>query len=173
MTVIARPGGFEQSSPDMDVTVRKAGSESDIEFISRRFQETIALWEDYRVTEKSIVEQKGKVREWIRDEKMHLTVAVGPDGTTLGFNSLHVTKTYNGDPLGKIIILYVCPEYRKHGIGRHLKQEGENWMRSKGAQQVLTEIDARNSRMLQINKKAGFRTKSYMLVKDLSESDAC
>lgn len=151
----------------MPVTVRRASAEADVAFISERFQETIALWEDYEVTPESVRKQAETVRKWITDEKMHITVAELPGGELAGFNSLYVMKDYAGKPLGKIIILYVLPGHRGKGIAKELKLEGEDWLRGKGVGQVLTEIDAKNERMLEITRAAGFRPKSHSFVRDL------
>lgn len=65
------------------------------------------------------------------------------------------------------MILYVHPDHRGQGVARRLKLEGEDWLRTQGARQVVTEIDAKNERMLAINRKAGFAVKSYVMVRDL------
>jgi GNAT superfamily N-acetyltransferase len=151
----------------MPTAVREAATELDRQFIAERFEETVALWEDYEVTADSVAKRLSQVDEWLADEKMHLTVAVTSDDEPVGFNSLYLTKDYDGKALGKIVIMYVLPEHRRSGIARRLKLEGEAWLRAKGATQVTTEIDAKNERMLDISKKAGFRIKSHTFVREL------
>jgi len=150
----------------MPITVRLAGSDADIRFIAERFQETIALWEDYEVTPEKIAKQAEAVRKWAGDEKMHVTVAE-EDGNRIGFNTLYVMEDYSGRGMGKIIILFVIPEARGRGAAKALKLEGEDWLKARGVTQVMTEIDAKNERMLEINKKAGFRVKSHTFVRDI------
>ncbi len=70
----------------MKVTIREANSPADIDFIARHFEETIALWENYEVTEESIAERRKSVGEWIKQSHTHLTVALAPDGQVIGFN---------------------------------------------------------------------------------------
>ncbi|MFC1679152.1 GNAT family N-acetyltransferase [Elusimicrobiota bacterium] len=151
----------------MDTTVAPATSEEHLDFIANHFEETIALWEEYQVTPKSVQKRKDQIKKWAAEENVHLTVASGRQAGVVGFNSLFVSKDYSGIAYGKIVILYVVPEHRGKGIAAKLKQEGESWLRSQGVKKVITEIDAKNERMLDINKKAGFRIKSHTFERDI------
>lgn len=151
----------------MAITVRPAASDEELAYAARRFEETIALFERYDATQERIAERVEQMRGWIGKAEAHVTVARTGDGRLVGFNSLFVTKDYDGTPLGKIVILYVDADHRRTGVARALKDEGEAWLRGRGVTRVVTEIDARNERMLEINRRAGFRVKSYTLVKDL------
>jgi GNAT superfamily N-acetyltransferase len=169
LSVAPVPSGAKGADTVMDITpeigVREA-RETDLDFIAARFEETIALWEEYEVTAASVAKQRANIEGWLAKEEMHLTVAC-LEGAPVGWNSLYITRDYSGRPLGKIIILYVVPEHRGRGIARRLKEEGEAWLRAAGARQVITEIDAKNERMLEINRRAGFTVKSHTLVRDL------
>lgn len=151
----------------MQIHICKAATDSDIEFVAKHFEETVSLWEDYSATEKSIAARVESVKKWLDDDNAHVTVAIADDGQILGFNTLWIFDGYSGEKLGKICILYVLPEFRGQAVAKQLKDEGEEWMRSKGAIAVITEIDAKNKRMLTISKKAGFAIKSYVLQKKL------
>ncbi len=151
----------------MNTKIRDAATGDDIEFIAKRFEETISLWEDYEVTKESVAKRIEMVEKWLEEDNVHVTVAVTEDDEIIGFNSLWVFDGYSGEKLGKICILYVLPERRGHGVARQLKIEGEKWMHSMGAIAVITEIDAKNMRMLEIAKKAGFEIKSFVLQKKL------
>lgn len=153
----------------MKISVRPARSEEDFEFIAQYFEATIALWEDYVVTPASIAKQKEQLQSWGNKDNAHLSIALTPELKHVGFNSLYISKSYDGSPYGKIVILYVLPEFRSQGIAAQLKKEGETWLKSQGVNKVQTEIDAQNQRMLEINQKAGFRIKSYTLEKTLDE----
>lgn len=134
-------------------TIQRAQTQADIDFIAEHFEATIALFEPYEVSPDSIAKRRVEVTEWIASEHMHITVAVRPDGRPVGFNTIHLTADYCGRPLGKILILFVHPEHPEH--------------RDQGATEVLTEIDAQNQRMLDINRRAGFELKSYVLTRKL------
>lgn len=151
----------------MQNKVVRATSEEHLDFIARHFEETIALWEDYQVTRESVRKRKEQLKDWITDKNVHLTVATGPGQEAVGFNSLFITKDYSGNEYGKIVILFVLPEHRGKGIGASLKVDGESWLRSRGVKKVITEIDAKNERMLEISKKNGFRIKSYTFEKEI------
>ena len=152
---------------DMDIKIQPADTDRRIRFVARFFEETIALWEKYEVTPESVAERVEQVREWVTKENSHITVAVTDEGDIVGFNSLFISKGYDGEPFGKIVILFVLPEFRRKGIAAQLKQEGEDWLRAQGVTKVITEIDAKNERMLEINRKVGFRVKSYTLEREI------
>ncbi len=149
------------------MAIREATSEADIGFIARHFEDTIALWENYEVTKKSVTDREKLVSEWIAQAHTHFTVALAPDEGIVGFNSLWITEGNTKENCGKICILYVLPEYRGQGIARQLKLEGEKWLKSRGIRRVVTEIDAKNDRMLKISRQAGFRIKSLVMEKKL------
>lgn len=102
------------------------------------------------------------------DEKVYLRTA-SIHNETAGFNSLYLTEDYNGSLIGKILIFFVSPEHRDRGIAKALKDDGLNWFLAKGITKIVTEIDAKNKRMLDINNQAGFKIKSYVLEKELSQ----
>ncbi len=149
----------------MDIIIQEAKSEADIDFIAKHFEETIALWENYEVTEKSIDNKKKSVKEWIKQTNTHITVALTSNGKIIGFNSLWITEGNSGEKCGKICILYIIPEYWGKGVAHKLKVEGEAWLKSQGIKRVITEIDAKNERMLKISKDAGFKIKSFLMEK--------
>ena len=138
-----------------------------IMFIAKRFEETISLWKDYEVTLESASKRVAQLTEWIKDATVHVTVAVTPENLAVGFNSLYVAKDYSGNPFGKIVIPYVSPEFRRQGVAAALKGEGETWLVSQGVTRVVAEIVAKNTRMLEINKKAGFRIKRFTMERKL------
>lgn len=150
-----------------NIKIIVATTDIHIDYIARHYEETISLWENYQVTDVSIAKRKEQIRKWISDDDVHLTVAINHDGQPVGFNSLYIMTDYSGIKFGKIVILYVSPEYRNQGVARQLKIETETWLISKGISAVITEIDAKNERMLEINEKAGFSIKSYTFVKTL------
>jgi GNAT superfamily N-acetyltransferase len=141
--------------------------EEDLKFIAEGFENTIALWEEYQVTQEKVAKRMEFLRKWGEDENIHLTVVLDKNNQCRGFNSVHCIRDYNNNPMGKIIILYIQPEYRKMGLAKLLKEEGEEWLRQKGATAVLTEIDAANQRMLEIIPQAGFVKKSTTFIKQL------
>ncbi|MBN2383007.1 GNAT family N-acetyltransferase [bacterium] len=155
---------------EIDIAIVPATSEAHFSFIAQHFEETIALWEDYQVSSKSVQGRKDQLKKWIADDKVHLTVAVCKDEDVVGFNSLFITNDYSGNAYGKIVILYVLPEHRGKMIAASLKREGESWLKSRGITKVVTEIDAKNRRMLEISEKAGFQIKSYTFEKQIADS---
>lgn len=156
----------------MTIEIRPPRHEGELHFIAEGFEETIACWEDYQVTPERIAARVTQLNEWIENPDFHLVIALTSSGMPAGFNSLSAIRNYNGEPMGKVIILWVNPRFRRLGIGRALKREGEAWMRSRGIRRVRTEIDARNERMLQINQAAGFKIKSYVFERLLEDVES-
>ncbi|MBI5622538.1 MAG: GNAT family N-acetyltransferase [Elusimicrobia bacterium] len=145
----------------MKTDIVPATTKEHFAFIAKRFEETITLWENYKATPTSVRKRKAQLLKWSKDKNVHLTVALGPSRKTVAFNSVYISKDYSGNAYGKIVILYVLPNFRGNGIAASLKAEGETWLRSMEVTKILTEIDAKNARMLKLNKKAGFKIKSY------------
>ena len=91
----------------MPSTILDATTDEHFRFIAERFEETIALWEDYEVTSESVAKRQRDITEWGGNEKVHLTVATDSEGAPVGFNSLFISEDYNGLPYGKIVILFL------------------------------------------------------------------
>jgi len=71
---------------------------------------------------------------------------------------LHIVRRFEEwEQIGAhIVALWVHPAYRKIGIARKLKTDGESWAKSVGATFMNTNIHAGNRRMLELSEQAGF-----------------
>jgi GNAT superfamily N-acetyltransferase len=73
--------------------------------------------------------------------------------------AIHVLRRFEECELigAHIAGLWVSEPYRRRGIARRLKELGEAWARSVGADFMNTNVRATNSVMLDINEQFGFR----------------
>ena len=76
------------------------------------------------------------------------------------------THEYEG-PAAHIAGLWVHPDYRRLGIARRLKSDGEDWARSVGARFLNTNLEAENEGMLRLDQEQGFRVFRLNMRKDL------
>lgn len=75
----------------------------------------------------------------------------------------------HSDHVGYLEGWYVEPEFRKHGIGRKLVAEAENWARRSGATEMASDAEIGNEMSLRAHVRLGYQETSRLvhLRKDL------
>jgi len=75
----------------------------------------------------------------------------------------------HSDHVGYIEGWFVEPEFRKHGIGRKLVAEAENWARKNGATEMASDAEVGNEMSLRAHVRLGYQETSRLvhLRKDL------
>jgi len=75
----------------------------------------------------------------------------------------------HSDHVGYLEGWFVEPEFRKHGIGRKLVAEAENWARRNGATEMASDAEIGNEMSLRAHVKLGYQETSRLvhLRKDL------
>lgn len=75
----------------------------------------------------------------------------------------------HSDHVGYLEGWFVEPEFRKHGIGRRLVAEAENWARKNGATEMASDAEVGNEMSLRAHVRLGYKETSRLvhLRKDL------
>ncbi len=97
--------------------------------------------------------EAARERETVQDT--HAGVALHEE-RIVGLHLLRRFEEYEGCG-AHIAGLWVDPTYRRMGIARRLKQQGEAWARSVGATFLNTNVMPDNDAMLRLNAAEGFR----------------
>jgi GNAT superfamily N-acetyltransferase len=84
----------------------------------------------------------------------------------VGLHVLRFGEEYEG-PAAHIAGLWVHPDYRRIGIARKLKADGEAWARRRGAKFLNSNVMPENAAMLRLNEAEGFRVFRLNMRKDL------
>lgn len=84
----------------------------------------------------------------------------------MGLHLLRFFEETEG-PAAHIAGLWVHPDYRRIGIARRLKADGEAWARGVGARFLNTNVVPENAAMLRLNEAEGFRVFRFNMRKDL------
>lgn len=82
----------------------------------------------------------------------------------VGFHAILLKEDPKGK-YGSIGTFWVHSDYRKQGIGRRLKQLGEEWARANDCAFIQTGVHIVNERMLEINREAGYTLHSVNMRK--------
>ena len=147
-------------------TVRREG---DAEFLAYQ-----RLFWDLPLSQNPYFERRTDefVESWARSARERET----PDNTfsgialhgekIVGLHLLRFYEEYEG-PAAHIAGLWVHPDYRRIGIARRLKIDGEAWARSVGARFLNTNVMPENAAMLRLNQAEGFHVFRLNMRKDL------
>ena len=74
----------------------------------------------------------------------------------IGFHVLYlIDKAFA--KISNISTFWIHPDFRQQGIGKKLKQMGEEWSRENNCDYIQTNVHRLNDRMIQINEDAGFQ----------------
>ncbi len=90
-----------------------------------------------------------------------------------GFIHMSVRSEYvegsDADETAYLEAIFVCPEYRKQGIGSLLLHHGEAWAKSLGFRQIASDTEAGNLTGQRFHGTAGFREVNRIVcyVKDI------
>jgi GNAT superfamily N-acetyltransferase len=120
----------------------------------------------WKVTEVGITQWVKRIHEFKNTNKMYLLFAKMPDGEIVGFHWLRLYEMHNSE-LVNIDSLWVSDKYRNNGIGRGLKERGEDWAKSKGAIKITTNVFYDNKKMIDFNLKLGFKAEAVNMSKKL------
>ena len=72
-----------------------------------------------------------------------------------------------GDRHSYVLVLYVLPEHRRHGLATGLLATAQAWAQARGDRQIGLQVFADNTAALALYRKLGYRTHSLWLAKPL------
>jgi len=141
--------------------------ENKIEIIAKIHEERPIVWQDgYQVSEESLRKSIRYLKDKVSDPDFFLCISETESGEIVGFHWLKL-ESKNDIDFGHIGSLWVSEGYRKQGIGKRLKAEGEKWSIQQGAQYLLTEVFSENREMIKFNQDYGFHTGHVIMKKNL------
>ncbi|GAB4377203.1 MAG: GNAT family N-acetyltransferase [Elainellaceae cyanobacterium] len=76
-----------------------------------------------------------------------------------------------GDRHAYIFLLYVCPEFRRAGIGSALMQQAEVWAKQRGDRRIGLQVFYHNQPALHLYEKLGYQIQSIWMMKPLKQGD--
>lgn len=106
-------------------------------------------------------------------ETQLVLAAEAADGKLVGFLEASIrpfVEDCHTDHVGYLEGWFIEPEFRKHGIGRKLVRQAEQWARRKGCTEMASDSEMGNNTSLQAHLKLGYDISSKLihLRKDLS-----
>ncbi|MDK2843188.1 MAG: hypothetical protein PWQ17_2695 [Anaerophaga sp.] len=122
--------------------------------------------DDHEVSDDRIQRRIEDLKTKITDSGFYLLMAQAPSGDLIGFHWLEIEEE-NKRRIGHIGSLWVAQKYRRQGIGKKMKEKAEVWAKKAGAEELRTEVYFANSRMIEYNKKLGYRPGQVIMTKDL------
>ncbi len=126
------------------------------------------LWD-----ESSDDEHRVEMLDIYEHNETQLVLVVETDnGKLVGFLEASIrpfVEDCHSDHVGYLEGWFVEPEYRKHGIGRHLVKTAENWAREKGCTEMASDSEIGNDLSLSAHQNLGYEETSRLvhLRKDL------
>jgi aminoglycoside 6'-N-acetyltransferase I len=126
------------------------------------------LWEG-----SSDEEHKVEMRDIYEHKETQLVlVAETEDGKLIGFLEASIrpfVEDCHSEHVGYLEGWFVVSAYRRHGIGRKLVREAENWARKKGCEEMASDAEIGNDLSLEAHLKLGYEETSRLvhLRKDL------
>lgn len=78
-------------------------------------------------------------------------------------------KTPHGLMAAHIQTLWVDPDFRKQGIAKSLKAQGEQWAKEQKLDHISTFVHGKNGSMMALNETLGFELVGYKLRKKISK----
>ncbi len=126
------------------------------------------LWD-----ESSDDEHRVEMLDIYEHNETQLVLVVETDnGKLVGFleaSTRPFVEDCHSDHVGYLEGWFVEPEYRKHGIGRHLVKTAENWAREKGCTEMASDSEIGNDLSLSAHQNLGYEETSRLvhLRKDL------
>ena len=146
-----------------DIRDLDCGSENELRLCAIAYLTSPLEWDsEYNYREETL---NGVIQQFTdQKSKKKLLVATCLE-KVVGFHWLELS-TMHEVLMGKIHSLWVHKDYRNLGIAKRLKQTGEEWAKTHGAESMYTRVSTDNSKMLSINEKYGFKAKSINMFKD-------
>lgn len=78
------------------------------------------------------------------------------------------TDPASGERYWQVLLLYVCPNYRRQGIGTALVRQAEAVARARGDRRVGLQVLSDNQPALGLYKKLGYRPQALQLMREIS-----
>ena len=141
-------------------------SETELGFIAEQDSKIPLLYDpEYVWSDSSIAARTRFYKDHVHDDDF-FEVALDADDLI----AFHIVKKIPYPPdlsAGAIITLWVAPKYRGQRIAKTLKDRAEAWARKQDFAFLQTDVHSTNSKMISINKKAGYNVIQYTMRKPL------
>jgi len=160
-----------------DITIRRADSKD--------MDAVCALWMDlaedqFRMDDRFALSSDARTRwrndypMWIKD-RTHLLLIAVTDAGAAGF--MHCRRFAPGAmfidvPEVYVEAIYVCPDYRRQGLGREFLQMAREWSTAIGAERLRFNILARNDGAIRFWESAGSDPAMIMATISLLDTSA-
>ena len=99
--------------------------------------------------------------EWILgSDHYECLVVVDDDHEIIGFMELSLRNIVDGcvgGPVGYIEGLYLKPDQRGKGYGKHLVGEAASWFKDRGCTEMATDAEIQDTNAQEFYKRAGFK----------------
>ena len=141
-------------------------SEAEMIFIADTDTQIPAKFDDeFPTDEKMILERLKHFKEKFNQEDFF---QVALDGQKIvGFHLIKKHSHFNNKNVGNVYTLWVSSEYRRSGIAKELKRQGEAWAKNSNLDHLYTWVHVDNSKMLNLNKKLGYEPTNIKMVKKI------
>lgn len=99
-------------------------------------------------------------------DSQFVAIAEGEDGRPVGFLEASIrpfVEDCHTDHVGYLEGWFVEPEYRFHGVGRHLVRAAEDWARKKGCTEMASDAEIGNDISLEAHQKLGYEETSRLV----------
>lgn len=99
-------------------------------------------------------------------DSQFVVVAQSDDGRLVGFLEASIrpfVEDCNTDHVGYLEGWFVEPDFRMHGIGRHLVRTAENWARKRGCTEMASDAEIGNDSSLKAHQKLGYEETSRLV----------
>ena len=115
----------------------------------------------FQVNEKTISERLEQLMKAKPDD--FFQVALSEKGKIVGYHFMNKFKTPHGLMAADIQTIWVDPSFRKQGIAKSLKIQGEQWAKEQKLDHISTFVHGKNEAMIDHNKKLEFEIVGYKL----------
>lgn len=136
-----------------------------LEKISKWHNLTPKYWiEGYEVEEEDVTKTIDRIVS--TDSKdLYIGLAKDSEDGIQGFIWAYKLK----DKLNEVMILslYVADKYRNQGVATILKEKLEEWCYDEGVSKIHTTVNYKNSKMISLNSKMGYKAGMVSMVKDI------
>ncbi len=119
----------------------------------------------FQVNEKTIGERLEKLMKAKPDD--FFQVAINGNGKIVGYHFMNKFKAPHGLMAADIQTLWVDPSYRKQGIAKSVKMQGEQWAKAEKLDHISTFVHGKNAPMLALNENLEFELVGYKLRKKM------
>lgn len=156
----------------MDIRMRK-GHRADLRTIWAATVQTV--WDDLPQDEKARLDRgiwerefRRKSSPYVEGSRTEAWIAEDPDGRLLGYLLLGEGGGFlTPEPHGFVFDVWVAPDYRGRGIGKHLVAWASEWAKAKGYHKLKLEVAEQNPGARHVYEGEGFRTERRYMGKDL------